>query len=357
MVDAEFREHRINALISVNLNTFWSISVILLAFGVWDYYVDPAHWRVAFIVRIAGALIVIATGLFQKLPGKARWMPLMAKVRLAVAVVTAVIAASMLDTGFGFGVAGLVAIFLTGPYVAIDSRDLLQTNVLLMAVLVPAVLALGLPAFDMVGTAVFVLLAVAVSTLLGRVLETSNRRAFALEQELHHDARTDSLTGLANRRAMEERGRVELKLAKRSGAPVSVILADLDHFKAINDRHGHKAGDAALVIVASVLRAALRESDALGRWGGEEFIAVLPATGAAGAREVAERMRSAIEATTFDGPQQRATISAGVTTSKQIDDPALEWDLLIKEADRRLYRAKHDGRNRVVFDADPAARG
>ena len=87
-----------------------------------------------------------------------------------------------------------------------------------MAALVPVMFAVSLASFDMIGTAVFVLLAVAVSTLLGRVLEASNRRAFALELEQHRDARTDTLTGLDNRRAMQERGRIELKRAMRSGS-------------------------------------------------------------------------------------------------------------------------------------------
>jgi diguanylate cyclase (GGDEF)-like protein len=347
-IEAQFRESRINSLIDVNLNTFWSIAIILLGFGLWDAYVDPGHWRGAFAVRVAGAVLVVASGLFQKLPGKGVWLPVMAKFRLLTAVISSVIAASMLDEGYGYGVAGLVVIILTGPYIAIDSRDLLKTNVLLMALLMPVVFAVSPTQFDTIGTGVFVLLAVAVSTLLGRVLESSHRRAFRLELEQHRDARTDALTGLANRRAMQERGRVELKLAKRTGVAVSVILCDLDHFKTINDRYGHEAGDAALVRVASVLRGALRESDALGRWGGEEFIAVLPATAAPGAKEVAERMRLAIEGIAFPGLPDRTTISIGVATSQEIADPVDEWDLLIKEADRRLYRAKHDGRNRVV---------
>ncbi len=208
--------------------------------------------------------------------------------------------------------------------------------------------ALPLEPFDRIGTVAFTLLATIVSMLLGRVLEASNRRAFALELEQHKDARTDALTGLSNRRAIQERGRTDLKLALRSGTPVSVVLCDLDHFKNINDQHGHEAGDAALVKTAQVLRSALRESDALGRWGGEEFIAVLPSTNAAGAAEVAERMRTAIALTRFDGVDDGATISIGVTTSQMLEDSALEWDLLIKEADQRLYRAKHEGRNRVV---------
>lgn len=351
-IEAQFRESRIQTLISVNLHTYWAIAIILAGFGLWDYYVDPNNWRRAVTIRLLGSVFVAATGILQTLPGKARWLIPLSKVRLVSAASISIIAASMLDRGYGFGVAGLIVIFLTGPYVAIDSRDLLKTNAMALAAVAVTIVALSLDPFDIVGTVVFVILAVVVSTLLGRVLESSHRRAFLLELEQHRDARTDALTGLANRRAMQERGRVELKLAKRTGVAVSVILCDLDHFKAINDRYGHEAGDAALVRVATVLKGALRESDALGRWGGEEFIAVLPATHAAGAKEVAERMRVAIEAIAFPGLPDRVTISLGVATSQQIDDPVDEWDLLIKEADRRLYSAKRAGRNRLVSTSD-----
>ena len=344
--EAAFRESRIQTLITVNLTTFWSISVIVLAFGLWDYYLDAAHWRQAFTARLIATVIVTATGLYQNLPGKARSLIVMAKVRLVVAAITSIVAASLLDRGYGFGVAGLIVIFLTGPYIAVDSSDLFATNLAAAAGVGLTTAVLPLDAFDKAGTFVFVLLAVVVSTLLGRVLEASNRRAFTLELEQHRDARTDSLTGLANRRAMQERGRIELKLARRTGTPVSVILCDFDRFKQINDKYGHEAGDTALVQAAAVLRSALRETDALGRWGGEEFIAVLPAT--AHGHDVAERMRAAIAATRFEFLSEPQTISLGVASSQGLDDPALEWDLLIKEADRRLYRAKHEGRNRVV---------
>jgi diguanylate cyclase (GGDEF)-like protein len=346
--DRAFRDSRTANLIAVNLNTFWSIAVVLLAFAMWDAYVDPAHWRAAFIYRGVGAAIVIASGLFQKLPGKSHWLPVLAKLRLVIAMATSLLAASVLDRGFGYGAAGVVVIILTGPYIAVDLRDLLRINALVLLALFPLVLAVAPSRFDMIGTIVFALLALAASTLLGRVIEVSSRRAFALEREQHRDARTDALTGLANRRAMQERGRAELKGAQRTGAPVSVILSDLDHFKNINDQYGHEAGDAALSRAALVLRRAVRESDVVGRWGGEEFMAILPGTDAAGAAEVAERMRLAIAVTTFDGVAEPQTISLGVASSEQLADPGMEWDLLIKEADQRLYRAKHEGRNRVV---------
>ena len=272
----------------------------------------------------------------------------LAKARLVIAVVCSAIAAALLDTGYGFGVAGLVVIILIGPYIAIDNRDLLKTNLLVVASLLPVLVVMSVETFDAIGTIVFVMLAVAVSTLLGRILETSHRRAFALDLALHRDARTDALTGLDNRRAMQERGHIEVRRGKRSATPVSVIMCDLDHFKNVNDKYGHEAGDAALVTVATGLRGALRESDALGRWGGEEFIALLPATDRPGAREVAERMRTAIEHVRFEGISEGITISIGVSSATPVEDPDQSWDALVKTADQHLYRAKREGRNRVV---------
>ena len=348
-VELEFRDGRVAGLAAVNANTFWFMAMIVMAFGMWDWYVDRDNWVSAVVVRTLGAAIIVGTGLFQKLPGKSLWMPSMAKVRLITAVVTAAFAAAMLERGYGFGIAGLVVILLTGPYTAIDSRDLTRTNIIALVALGLVLPLSALDGFEVLGTIVFVLLAVGVSSLLGRVLESSNRRAFSLERELHRDARTDALTGLANRRAMEERGPLELKRAQRSTAPVSVILCDVDHFKNINDRYGHEAGDAVLRTVAGVLRGTLRETDALARWGGEEFIAVLADTDTRKASEIAERMRTAVNRTTFGRPPEGATISLGVSTVHKIHAAAAAWEGLIKEADLLLYQAKKEGRNRVMY--------
>ena len=348
--EKQFRDSRATNLIAVNLNTFWSIAVIVLVFGVWDVFVDSAHWQDAFRIRVLGAAVIVATGIFQRLPGKAGWMPLMAKIRLVVAVVTAMTAALMLDRGYGFGVAGMVAIMLTGPYIAIDSRDLRLMNASVLAAVGVVLVAASPTRFDAIGTIVFVLLAALVSTLLGRVLEASHRRAFALEIEMRRDARTDALTGLDNRRAIQERALVELKRAKRIGSPVSLVVCDIDHFKRINDRFGHEAGDAVLRTVARTLRAALRETDVLGRWGGEEFIAVLVDTDAPTAREIAQRMRVAVASIVSDTLPEGLTISLGVATLSTIDDLPSAWATLVKDADRHLYRAKREGRNRVVTE-------
>jgi diguanylate cyclase (GGDEF)-like protein len=347
-VEAQFRESRVAGFIAVNRNTFWSIAILLLVFAAWDAYADPAHWRSAFQVRLVGAIVVVATGLVQLMPGMANWMSLLAKFRLVIAVVTATLAATMLDRGYGFAIAGVVAIILTGPYIAIDARDLLAMNIAALLALAVVMVVVSLNPFDMIGTGVFMLLAVAVSMLLGRVLEAVHRRAFALDLELRRDARTDALTGLDNRRAMQERGLLELKRASRAGAPVSLILCDIDHFKSINDRYGHEAGDSVLRAVAATLRAALRETDLLGRWGGEEFLAVLVDSDARRAADVAERMRAGVAAMPLVGIPERATISIGVSTRQDVEDAAIVWEALLKQADAHLYQAKSAGRNRVI---------
>jgi diguanylate cyclase (GGDEF)-like protein len=187
--------------------------------------------------------------------------------------------------------------------------------------------------------------------MLARVFEATNRRAFAAEQALMREARTDSLTRLANRRSAEEHAITELRRQGRQGRPTAFILCDIDHFKRINDDRGHDAGDRTIRAVGDRLKAVIRSVDTLARWGGEEFLTVLPETGEADAAVLAERMRAAIEELTMDGvPGLRVTLSAGVAaivSDGTATEPEL-FDRLLKAADAALYRAKAGGRNRVV---------
>lgn len=166
-------------------------------------------------------------------------------------------------------------------------------------------------------------------------------------QELNHQARHDALTGLANRMAANERLRSEFLLMKRSLHPYAVLLLDIDHFKRVNDSLGHDAGDKVLQGVAHLLRVSLRESDLLARWGGEEFLVLLPATDMAEACLVAEKLRQAVEQAPDLGVG-RITLSIGVATA---DPDQLSEDDAIRLADLRLYGAKKAGRNRVQAGA------
>jgi diguanylate cyclase (GGDEF)-like protein len=157
-------------------------------------------------------------------------------------------------------------------------------------------------------------------------------------------AATDALTGLSNRRACQDNLKRMLALASRTASPLSAVLLDLDHFKQINDRFGHGAGDDALAAVGSVLAAGLRASDFAGRYGGEEFLILLPDTDSEGALNTAEKLRAAVQTVEVAQVDREITASLGVAT---YPTDALDSDTLIRMADRALYSAKGAGRNRV----------
>lgn len=162
-------------------------------------------------------------------------------------------------------------------------------------------------------------------------------------------AHTDLLTGVANRRALHELLEREMARAERTGAPLALAMVDVDDFKGFNDRHGHELGDEVLREVARRLHASVRRTDAVGRWGGEEFLVVLADTYAEGGRIAAEGLRSRITdlPLAINGDHHSLTVSVGVAQHR----PGTELDRLLRDADDALYRAKAAGKNRVELAA------
>ena len=167
------------------------------------------------------------------------------------------------------------------------------------------------------------------------------------EHEIERLAMTDDLTGVFNRRSLFDLGDKEVARAKRTGASLSALLIDLDHFKRVNDKYGHLGGDAVLLRFVEVVRSCLRTSDLLARYGGEEFLILLPDVGSAGAKVVADRIRATVEASTFfvGAVPLQITTSVGVAALIAGTEPSLA--ALVARADSALYVAKRDGRNRV----------
>lgn len=164
-------------------------------------------------------------------------------------------------------------------------------------------------------------------------------------KEALESAFTDPLTGAQNRAAMNQALTREVELAKRQDTDLSVILMDADHFKAINDKHGHSHGDEVLKSLVTIAKQTIRQSDVLYRYGGEEFLVLLGQTDAKGAALLADRIREHVAALdTINGKKSSVTVSLGVTTLNKNDDCKSLFD----RADRALYQAKNSGRNKTV---------
>lgn len=177
--------------------------------------------------------------------------------------------------------------------------------------------------------------------------KSENERKILIEK-LEYLSTTDSLTTLLNRRALISVIEREMDRARRYGSELSLMLCDIDNLKEINDSFGHMAGDKALQTISDTVRGSLRKSDIVGRHGGDEFMLILPETPVEGARNIAEKIRSAVEHAVFspvENNQTRVTLSIGVTCYGAHDKDA---DSLVKRSDQALYTAKHSGKNRVA---------
>ncbi len=186
--------------------------------------------------------------------------------------------------------------------------------------------------------------------LMVEVLAANREELLRKNRELETVSQTDPLTGLLNRRGVEELFQRETYRARRSRRTFAVMIADIDHFKRVNDTYGHDAGDAVIVEVAKILKGHARGWDLCARWGGEEFLTVLVETDLPQAVAVAERTRLGVAsaAISHNGESIPVTISAGVSVYREEEDVAV----CIKRSDACMYRAKKSGRNQIWFQED-----
>ena len=275
---------------------------IALWFGVW---MPDARWRIGLLSLLlaALALLLARTAWDEARPQLRAGMRLMALLGMVFAVL--------------MGLRGVAA-----------ALGQIETTVTPTLVNAASVLAAGM---SLIGGVV------------GLVLVLSGDLLALVEQQRTHDP----LTGLLNRRGFDAQMNYALALARRSGRPLSLITLDVDHFKRINDTHGHDVGDEVLQRLAHTLAQRLRDSDVVARLGGEEFAALLPDTDLEGARAIAQALVDAQAALT-DPVVGRITASAGVSTLRGADDTAQR---LLRRGDEALYEAKGQGRNRVVVQA------
>lgn len=322
---------------------FWSRSGIQ---GQWGF----ATLAIAFAVGFATRFIDVG-----------RYLPRIAKaldaVRLTLIVLGVAVILAPFDMPY-FGAAMALALValntvLVGVGIAIATRRSRYANYFLLG-WIPLTLCTDIRALQATGflevgyeMSLFYALGAVWEALVLTAGIADRALSFRRERDLaQHLARHDGLTGVLNRRAAGSQLEELFRRSRESGAPLAVLFLDLDHFKSINDTFGHAAGDAVLVAVALRVAAQLRVDDVLGRWGGEEFVALLPGVPQDVIRATGERIRRAVEAepVVVEGQRINVTVSVGVA---MLGRDSADSAMLIRRADEALYRAKDNGRNRV----------
>lgn len=353
---APMRRHIVFVLASsqlyiVNLGIFWhSVHLGLMH----PPFAAALTW--ASVLTYLGVFALVRSGWTQRLPDPVLTMP-----HALVSIGLCILAYTQLGEHRA-SVLILVAEALVMCMFRLRPTQMLSLGLASVAMLLVAVVWLswhdpvsypastGLMHFVIGGSTLLMLSLVAkwVTDIRMRIGSQARELSRALDT-LQHMATQDTLTGLLNRRTMTDLAEAELKLMDRNGSALSVALIDLDHFKHINDHAGHAAGDAVLCGFAAHAQGVLRQVDKVARWGGEEFLVLLPQVTQHDAKSAIERLRAGTERLAYAGhPGLRATFSAGIAQAR----PGDTLEQLVDRADRALYEAKRKGRNRSEC-ADP----
>ncbi|MGJ7456351.1 diguanylate cyclase [Halomonas sp. MA07-2] len=301
-------------ILPVNLVCLLCLSVMLLTI-----LLRPLHEG----IHVA-SLVVASMALYLFLPNRLPWM-------LA-------------------GNAYLIAGFLTASLIGSNLPPVLVMTSLLLLIFVNLLGWMTITRIKRLKREQFALLLEERST--NRRLKEEIHEREELEARLRHMACTDGLTGIANRRHFFELAEQELRRARRDGTPLALCMVDVDLFKQLNDRHGHALGDLVLATVAGCCQSVLRESDVLGRYGGEEFVIALPLADLDTATTIAERLRERVSSLTLPmlGDATSLTVTVGVS---RVEEGESRLDPALLRADRALYEGKARGRNRVVISPRP----
>lgn len=345
-LDAKFQEHR-----AYTLRMIWLMTVAAIGLWIWDYVHDPANASCTLKIRLLMGASPAVCGLalmFLNLSRRTMEWSALAAITFSNTCYYAITAT--LTDGMALSPQGYmffqIAVLLIWQ---ISSFSMIITGHVVTA-LYPHILGLALPGtgFLHLKYGIMIWPTAAACIIAQYYIYIQYKKNWQLRQELEQMASYDPLTGLFNRRAFLDRAASFMSLMNRhKRPPLSLLMIDADHFKHINDTYGHDTGDSVLRRLAETIRNNLRNTDLLCRWGGEEFLALLPDSNTAGALVFAERLLDAVRSARTDTTGKGAvtcSVSIGIA---EMSDTGCDLDTLISRADNALYQAKERGRDRI----------
>lgn len=324
-------------------------ALAMFSFLLWDWLLDPTQFLTCVAIRTVGTCAMLwCAWIYRTTRLSPRALQAVGMLAVSAGTVTIALTQFVMKDGFLYGPAGLALFPTVSAVVVTRARQAPLVNLPGFVLVLVLLSILGIDGFVRFNVVMFVATGIFASFILALALEHTARYGFRLELKLEEQAHIDPLTGIANRRRLEDRAREEVERARRFNRPLSLMIMDLDHFKGVNDRHGHPFGDKVLRTLAEVGRVNLRQTDLFARVGGEEFVVLMPETNADMAAQIAERLRRQLSAApVIDGEVAASvTISIGIA-AYGADAPSME--MLMAQADRALYAAKAQGRDRVVI--------
>ncbi|WP_456383284.1 GGDEF domain-containing protein [Hydrogenimonas sp.] len=347
--DETFLRKKLDDHRSFSGNLFLLGALIGSGLWIWDYVTDPVGATETIGPRMLFFIFLPAPYLFRKIGNRHLITILFVGAVLFTEAVYLHIL-TRLHMGMIYGIGGFMYYMLLPP-LALQAFSLRANIVyIVLATILPHLLAWAgfAPGFQHDHYAVLIWPAAALAILVQYFYDRDYRKRYELEKRLERMSYTDTLSGLNNRRYFMAFLKKEIERSRRTGKSFSLLMIDIDHFKRINDTFGHPAGDLVIRRLADTFRDEIRKMDFPARIGGEEFAIVLPETDASNAMKVAERIREKAQNHPVDIPGNepaRFTVSIGVAAAGAESDETS----LLKEADEALYRAKREGRNRVVL--------
>ncbi len=329
------------------LGSGFGLAIIL--FDVWDHLIDPSQALFTLMIRVSLVLL----GSIAYFPTRLSWSAIERCGFIYWTHVSAIIISEyFIPNGFLYGLSGITACVFIVPIITYRIR------VFLLILSVPSLLFiyLLLQSKDhllITNSVMMYIFAVVFAGIILIVIRSFRQKNFLIEKKLLHLTRKDSLTNVNNRAYITELAENAFAIAQRHNRPLAVAMLDIDFFKKINDRYGHDVGDQVIRQLATTCIEELRQIDQFGRFGGEEFVCLLPETTAEEALQCMERLRLRVAQLLMEAPQGSFgfTVSIGIAI---INEQHQNWNALLKDADVAMYQAKNNGRNQtVLFSSEP----